>query len=100
MQIKQLLQEKERLSEENKQRVDQSEGDMERVKGLEMKINQIFQQKEQVIAMIHRLKDAMPSPNLQRVLSEIIETIYEEFKIEEEQQETESNLLLMEGELR
>jgi len=34
--------------------------------------------------MIHRLKDAMPSPNLQRVLSEIIETIYEEFKIEEE----------------
>ena len=42
----------------------------------------------------------MPSHTLQTIFSEIIETIYEGFKIEEESSEVENSLLIMEGELR
>lgn len=42
----------------------------------------------------------MPSDNLQRILSEIIETIHEGFRLEEDYQLTEQSLLLIEGELR
>lgn len=35
--------------------------------------------------LIERLKEAMPSENLKRIFAEIIETIYEGFKFEEEQ---------------
>jgi len=38
MQIKSLLAEKERLIEENKQRVDMAENDLDRVKTLEVKL--------------------------------------------------------------
>jgi hypothetical protein len=39
MQIKGLLAEKERLSEENRQRVDMADNDMERLKVLEIKLS-------------------------------------------------------------
>jgi hypothetical protein len=39
MQIKGLLAEKERLCEENRQRVDMADNDMERVKVLEVKLS-------------------------------------------------------------
>lgn len=42
----------------------------------------------------------MPSENLQRIFAEIIETIHESFKLEEESYECENALLGMEGELR
>lgn len=42
MQIKSLLAEKERLVEDNKQRVEMAEGDLERIKGLEVKLSQIY----------------------------------------------------------
>ena len=43
MQIKSLLVEKERLIEENKQRIELSENDVERVKSLEVKLSQVYQ---------------------------------------------------------
>ena len=42
----------------------------------------------------------MPSDNLQRILNEILETVHEYFRIEDELQDFEGNLLMMEGELR
>ena len=100
MQIKALLGEKERLSEENKQRIDMAESDLDRVKNLEMKLAQIYLQKEQIMNLIERLRDGMPSDSLQRVFGEIIETIHECFRVEEEVNECENSLLMMEGELR
>jgi hypothetical protein len=42
----------------------------------------------------------MPSENLRRVFQEIVESLYEDFKLTEELGETENNLQGMEGELR
>ncbi len=42
MQIKSLMVEKERLIEENKQRVDLAEQDLNRLKELEMKLSQVY----------------------------------------------------------
>lgn len=100
MQIKSLMIEKERLNEENKQRVDMAENDMERVKELEVQMSQVYQQKEQIMNLMERMRDAMPSDGLQRILGEILETVNEQFRIEEDLQLCESQLLSLEGELR
>lgn len=62
-----------------------AESDIERVKDLEVKMSQIYLQKEQLLNLIERLRDAMPSNNLQRIFTDIIETVHESFKIEEDQ---------------
>ena len=84
MQIKSLLAEKERLFEENKQRVEMAESDLDRVKTLEVKLSQVYQQKESIMQLIERLKESMPSESLHRIFTEIIETIHDSFKVEEE----------------
>jgi hypothetical protein len=52
------------------------------------------------MGLLERLKDAMPSDQLQRIFSEIIETINEYFRLDEEYTTVEASLLLLEGELR
>lgn len=64
MQIKSLLVEKERLQEENKQRIEMAESDLDRVKELEMKLSQIYLQKEQILNLFESMRDAMPSKDL------------------------------------
>ncbi|CDW83113.1 UNKNOWN [Stylonychia lemnae] len=100
MQIKSLLVEKERLNEENKQRIDMAENDLDRVKQLEVKLSQIYTQKEMLMGLLEKIKEGMPTDNLQRIIAEIIASINERFRIEEECQSCESQLLQMEGELR
>ena len=61
-----------------------ADNDLDRVKTLEVKLQQIYSQKEQVMSLIERLKDAMPAESLQRIFAEIIETIHDGFRAEEE----------------
>lgn len=100
MQIKSLLAEKERLNEDNRAKIEMAEADMDRNKGLEMKLSQVYTQKEALLKLLERLKNAMPSDHLQRVFSEILESIYEGFTNEEELFNLETQLLNTEGELR
>ena len=100
MQIKSLLVEKERLIEENKQRIEMAESDLDRVKELEVKLSQVYTQKEMLIKLLDSIKDGMPTDSLQRVIAEIIGCVNEGFRIEEECQSCENQLLQMEGELR
>ena len=100
MQIKSLLVEKERLSDESKQRSEAAENDQERIKTLELKLSQIYSQKEEVIRLIEKIAEIMPSESIRRILSEIIDSVYEQFKLGEESNELENTLLQMEGELR
>ena len=55
MQIKSLLAEKERLVEENRQRGEIADSDMDRAKSLEVKLNQVYMQKEYIMKLIERL---------------------------------------------
>jgi len=64
MQIKSLLVEKERLIEENKQRIEMAESDLDRVKELEVKLSQVYTQKEMLIKLLDSIKDGMPTDSL------------------------------------
>ena len=100
MQVKALLVEKERLTEENRQRGDMADGDQERQKQLEVKMGQIYNQKEQAVGLLGRLREALPSESLRRIMTELTEAVHEGFRLEEELQSCESQLLGMESDLR
>lgn len=90
MQVKALLVEKERLVEDNRQRLDMAEGDSERHKQMEVKMSHVYHQKEQAIGLLNRLSEALPSENLRSIMTEITEAIHEGFRLEEELQICES----------
>lgn len=76
------------------------EQDLDRVKDMEMKLAAVFQQKEHILQLMQRMSTGMPSQSLQRIVEEILETVHEQFRLEEEMQTCEEQLNGMEGELR
>ena len=50
--------------------------------------------------MVERMRDSMPSESLRRIMGEILESVHEYFRLEDDTQFCESQLLQMESELR
>ena len=63
-------------------------------------MNQVYHQKEQAIGLIGRLREALPSESLRRIMVELTEAVHEGFRLEEELQTCESQLLGLESDLR
>ena len=72
----------------------------EKSKALELQISTLVEQKHQILDLMTRAKEAFPSESLKEVFAQIIDSVHEGFKIEEEYTETENALLAKEGELR
>ncbi len=47
-------------------------------------MNQVYHQKEQAIGLIGRLREALPSESLRRIMTELTEAVHEGFRLEEE----------------
>ena len=50
--------------------------------------------------ILERIRDGMPTDTLMRLIAEILDSLHECFRLEEDFQVCESNLIQMEGELR
>lgn len=80
MQIKSLLVDKERMNDEIKQRQEANESEIDRIKQLEVKLSNLYQQKEAVLLLLERIRDGMPTDSLQQLLAELVECINESFR--------------------
>lgn len=80
MQIKSLLVDKERMNDEIKQRQEANESEIDRIKQLEVKLSNLYQQKEAVLLLLERIRAGMPTDSLQQLLAELVECINESFR--------------------
>lgn len=99
-QVKSMLAEKERMGQELAQVRANSEEEGGRAKELEAQLEQALNQKEGILAMLSRVRDAMPSPSMQRVFGAMCDSVSESYRLEEQLRLQEADLLQREGELR
>lgn len=52
------------------------------------------------MALITKLRESMPNETLHRIFTEIVETVHEQFRLEDEYHLCETTLLNMENEVR
>lgn len=66
----------------------------------ELQISQLVEQKQSVLDLFTRFKDAFPSDSLREVFAQIIEVVEQSHLLDQEFVETENKLLSKEGQLR
>ena len=97
LQIKTHLAEKENLKDGLEIKTLEFDELYERSKMLELQISQLIEQKQSVLDLFTRFKEAFPSESLREVFGQIIEVVKEGFVMDQEFAETENELLAKEG---
>ena len=72
IQIKSLLQERDRFTEEARRRQEAVDCDLERSKELECRLVQALAQKQGAVQLLERVREALPSTELQRIFGELV----------------------------
>ena len=97
LQIKTLLAENESLKETIDQKAQDMDEISERSKMYELQVSQLIEQKQSVLMLFTRFKDAFPSDSLRDVFAQIIDVVKDGHEIDHQFFETENELLLKEG---
>ena len=84
LQIKTLLSDKEALKETIESKLTENEDISERSKMYELQMSQLVEQKESMLNLLSRFKDAFPSDSLREVFDQIIEVVKESHRLDQD----------------